>query len=136
MKETPLAFPSVLNRVRMWGEASLSHNYSTHPHTKYTTPHTTHYSRTNTHICTDKIHAAALIVADVSQEYSHWMAQKSLHQWLEDNGVPALTGQWWCGVVWSVVWCGGVWCGVVSGCVVWCGGRIVVHGVVVWWKDE
>lgn len=39
-----------------------------------------------------KIHAAALIVGDRSEEHSHWQANKSLHQWLLENGVPAITG--------------------------------------------
>jgi carbamoyl-phosphate synthase small subunit len=38
------------------------------------------------------IHIAGLIVTDYSVEYSHWNASKSLSQWLNDNGIPALYG--------------------------------------------
>ena len=40
----------------------------------------------------DQIHASGLIVSDYSYEYSHWNAQKSLSQWLQDEKVPAITG--------------------------------------------
>ena len=40
----------------------------------------------------DKIHAKALIVADYSEEYSHWNAQESLGAWLKREKIPALTG--------------------------------------------
>ena len=39
------------------------------------------------------IHVAALIVSDYTEEYSHWNAQKSLHAWLKEHGIPALCGQ-------------------------------------------
>ena len=39
-----------------------------------------------------RIHAAALIVADYSEEYSHWNAKQSLSEWLKQEGVPGLTG--------------------------------------------
>ena len=39
-----------------------------------------------------KIHATALVVADLAHEYSHAGAQKSLPQWLYDEGVPCLCG--------------------------------------------
>lgn len=38
-----------------------------------------------------KIHAAALVVCAYSQNYSHWNAAQSLHQWLCSEGVPAIT---------------------------------------------
>ena len=40
----------------------------------------------------DKIHVKALIVADYSNEYSHWNAQNSLASWLKQEKIPALTG--------------------------------------------
>ena len=39
-----------------------------------------------------RIHAAAMIVADYSEAYSHWNAKESLAEWLRREGVPALTG--------------------------------------------
>ena len=39
-----------------------------------------------------KIHVAALIVGDVTEEYSHWSAIKSLSDWLKEHGIPALYG--------------------------------------------
>ncbi len=39
-----------------------------------------------------RIHAHGVVVADYSEEYSHWDAQRSLAQWLESEGVPAITG--------------------------------------------
>ncbi|XP_069114104.1 multifunctional protein CAD-like isoform X2 [Argopecten irradians] len=39
-----------------------------------------------------QIHVAALIVADLSQHYSHWSATKSLSDWLKEYKVPALYG--------------------------------------------
>lgn len=40
----------------------------------------------------EKIHVEALVVADYSRDYSHWKADRSLADWLEDEGVPAVTG--------------------------------------------
>lgn len=40
----------------------------------------------------DKIWAAALVVGDYVEEYSHWNAKKSLSQWLEEEGVPGISG--------------------------------------------
>ena len=40
----------------------------------------------------DKIQVAGVIVAEYSTEYSHWNAVKSLSQWLQESGVPALHG--------------------------------------------
>jgi carbamoyl-phosphate synthase small subunit len=40
----------------------------------------------------DKVQAAGLIVNNYSPEYSHWNAEKSLSDWLEEYGVPGLTG--------------------------------------------
>lgn len=40
----------------------------------------------------DRIHAAALIVADYTDAYSHWAARESLSQWLTRSDVPAIAG--------------------------------------------
>ncbi|MFT7803066.1 CAD protein [Arapaima gigas] len=39
-----------------------------------------------------KIHAAALIVGEVSQNPSHWSSTRSLDQWLKEQGIPGLEG--------------------------------------------
>mmetsp|Transcript_59704 Transcript_59704/g.176907 ORF Transcript_59704/g.176907 Transcript_59704/m.176907 type:complete len:1545 (-) Transcript_59704:239-4873(-) len=38
------------------------------------------------------IHIAGLVVSSYSWEHSHWAAQKSLAQWLNDNGIPGIYG--------------------------------------------
>ena len=40
----------------------------------------------------DRIHAKALIVADYSEQYSHWNARESLASWLKREKVPGITG--------------------------------------------
>ena len=40
----------------------------------------------------DKIYASAIIVADYSEEYSHWNACESLAEWLKREHVPGITG--------------------------------------------
>ena len=40
----------------------------------------------------DRIHAKALIVADYSENYSHWNAKESLASWLKREKIPAITG--------------------------------------------
>ena len=40
----------------------------------------------------DKIYAAAIIVSDYSEEYSHWNASESLGDWLKREKVPGVTG--------------------------------------------
>lgn len=40
----------------------------------------------------DKIYASALIVADYSEQYSHWNAVESLSEWLKREKVPGITG--------------------------------------------
>lgn len=40
----------------------------------------------------DKIYASALIVADYSEQYSHWNANESLASWLKREKVPGITG--------------------------------------------
>ena len=40
----------------------------------------------------DCIHPKGLIVADYSEQYSHWNAKESLSDWLKREGIPAITG--------------------------------------------
>ena len=40
----------------------------------------------------DRVQAAGLVVTDYSDEYSHWNAEKSLGEWLRENGIPAICG--------------------------------------------
>ena len=39
-----------------------------------------------------EIHIAGLVVSQYSWEHSHWAAQKSLSQWLQESGIPAIYG--------------------------------------------
>ncbi len=39
-----------------------------------------------------RIYASAIVVADYSDDYSHWQAQESLGQWLRDEHITGLTG--------------------------------------------
>lgn len=40
-----------------------------------------------------KIHAAALIIGELSESPSHWSSAKSLDQWLKEQGIPGLQGK-------------------------------------------
>ena len=40
----------------------------------------------------ERIHPKALIVADYSENYSHWNAKESLAAWLQREKIPAITG--------------------------------------------
>lgn len=40
----------------------------------------------------EKIQVKGLIIADYSENYSHWSAIKSLHQWLDENKIPGIYG--------------------------------------------
>ena len=40
----------------------------------------------------ERIHVKALVVADYSQQYSHWNAKESLASWLKREKIPAITG--------------------------------------------
>ena len=40
----------------------------------------------------DRIHVKALVVADYSQQFSHWSAKESLADWLKREKIPAITG--------------------------------------------
>jgi carbamoyl-phosphate synthase small subunit len=44
------------------------------------------------HFESDRIHISALIVSDYSFYHNHWNAQRSLSDWLKEQGVPALYG--------------------------------------------
>jgi len=40
----------------------------------------------------ERLQITGLIIADYSEEYSHWNASESLGQWLHRSGIPGLTG--------------------------------------------
>ncbi len=40
----------------------------------------------------DKIHCRGLVVVNYSDEYSHWSAERSLGEWLNEEKIPAITG--------------------------------------------
>jgi len=40
----------------------------------------------------DQLHISGLIVSDYSVEYSHWNADRSLGDWLEENEIPGIYG--------------------------------------------
>ena len=40
----------------------------------------------------DRIHPKALVVADYSEQHSHWNAKESLASWLKREKIPAITG--------------------------------------------
>ena len=40
----------------------------------------------------ERIHVQGLVIADYSENYSHWDAVKSLGTWLEEQGVPGICG--------------------------------------------
>jgi len=40
----------------------------------------------------DRIHIAALVVGNYSNDYSHWRAVRSLGDWLKAHNVPAIHG--------------------------------------------
>ncbi len=44
------------------------------------------------HFESDKIQAKALIVADYSENYSHWNAERSLSDWMEEEKIPGIFG--------------------------------------------
>lgn len=39
-----------------------------------------------------KLHIKGLVVSQYSESYSHWNANRSLGQWLSENGIPAISG--------------------------------------------
>lgn len=44
------------------------------------------------HLESERIHPVGMIVADYSEEYSHWNARESLASWLKREGVAGITG--------------------------------------------
>ena len=44
------------------------------------------------HYESEKIQVQGLVVADYSDDYSHWDAQRSLSEWLIQQNIPAITG--------------------------------------------
>ena len=45
-----------------------------------------------TYMESDRIHASAIIVADYSEQHSHWNAKESLAEWIKREHVPGITG--------------------------------------------
>ncbi|KAK0547893.1 Carbamoyl-phosphate synthase [Tilletia horrida] len=39
-----------------------------------------------------RIHIAGLVIASYSHDFSHWLAESTLGEWLAENGVPAIYG--------------------------------------------
>jgi carbamoyl-phosphate synthase small subunit len=44
------------------------------------------------HFESDKIHCRALVVSEYSHQYSHWNAERSLHDWMCEKKIPGITG--------------------------------------------
>jgi len=44
------------------------------------------------HFESDNIHIRGLVIADYSEEHSHWNADKSLGEWLKEYNIPAIYG--------------------------------------------
>lgn len=44
------------------------------------------------HFESKKIQTSGLVVSDYSQDYSHWRATRSLHDWMESEGIPGIFG--------------------------------------------
>ena len=40
----------------------------------------------------DKIQVSALVISEYSQEYSHWNAERSLDEWMQESQVPGIYG--------------------------------------------
>ena len=40
----------------------------------------------------EQIHVAALIIGDLTEDYSHWSAVKSLSDWLKEQNIPGIHG--------------------------------------------
>lgn len=45
-----------------------------------------------THLESNRIHVAAMVVADYSETHSHWDAHQSLEAWMQSESVPGITG--------------------------------------------
>ncbi len=44
------------------------------------------------HYESDKIQVQAFVISDYSKEFSHWNAERSLHNWMVENNVPGIYG--------------------------------------------
>ncbi|MBL1211862.1 MAG: glutamine-hydrolyzing carbamoyl-phosphate synthase small subunit [Ignavibacteriae bacterium] len=44
------------------------------------------------HYESDKIQVRGLIVSNYSDEFSHWNAERSLHEWMAEENIPGITG--------------------------------------------
>lgn len=51
----------------------------------------------------NKIHAAALIVDNLCNEFSHWNAAKSLSAWLTENNVPGICCKYASNCCWLII---------------------------------
>jgi carbamoyl-phosphate synthase small subunit len=40
----------------------------------------------------DRIHISGLVISDYSRTYSHWSSERSLADWLKEEGIPAICG--------------------------------------------
>lgn len=52
----------------------------------------THLNNLPKYFESSKIHVAGLVVAQYTDQYSHYLATSSLAQWLKEQGVPAIYG--------------------------------------------
>ena len=55
-------------------------------------PETTEPDNVSRYLESSRIHCRAIIAQDYSWEPSHWLATRSLHQWLRDEKKPGLYG--------------------------------------------
>ncbi len=58
----------------------------------YGVPPKTYEKSLLVHFESDKIQTKALIVADYSENYSHWNAERSLGDWMEEEKIPGIFG--------------------------------------------
>lgn len=58
----------------------------------FTYPLIGNYGIPKTGFESNHIQARAVVVQQYEDEYSHWQATKSLHTWLEKEGIPGITG--------------------------------------------
>jgi carbamoyl-phosphate synthase small subunit len=55
-------------------------------------PPTTDHLGLPTSFESNRIHIRGLLIANYSSFYSHWNAQRSLHEWLQEQNIPAIYG--------------------------------------------
>ena len=46
-----------------------------------------------THFESEGVHVAGLVVSELSEHYSSWNADRSLQEWLQEKGIPGISGQ-------------------------------------------